>query len=517
MNFETILLLGATAAALLWAAVSTYVIVVNHRRNRARGVVSRVLDTLRTDDLRSAGIDARMARVRPLLDHVSRDMVLVYGGRRRHTIRCVRGADGLPARPVLRGFLLSEAAAHQRPRDVWRRTAALRVLFQLDHPRALDLLEAAVEDPDGDVAGMAMSLLGTSTEPAAVEILIRALKTHRHPASRIAIHLENSTQRPVEEYRKLLRDEDPIVRFWGATLLGQYVGVEGLEADLVVLAADPDPRVRKAAIASLGRIGDVLAADAATRLLTDPAPFVRAHAARALGDLDRLRARRRSRRCWGMRTGGCAAAKHALEAMGADVWPVLVRCLNDGDGFVRNGAAEVFQNLGILNSLIVMGGGLETLRAPRKGPACAYCRGRRNAADRFAGRTRGTDDRTAHPPHAGDDRTRTSRERRDVCPARDMGVGSDPRVARFPGGRLRGAGLRRAEKRGGRREEAHDPHDALASSRFTIPVSVIVTLHRPVSQLSSVITPPLALSYPELEVIVVADDSVRPAAGDAAD
>ena len=67
-----------------------------------------------------------------------------------------------------------------------------------------------------------------------------------------------------------------------------------------------------------------------------------------------------------------------------------------------------------------------------------------------------------------------------------------------------------ALKRGGRREEAHDPHDALASSRFTIPVSVIVTLHRPVRQLSSAITSLLALSYPELEVIVVADDSSGP-------
>ena len=355
MNFETILLLGATAAALLWAAVSTYIIVVNHRRNRARGVVSRVLDTLRTDDLRTAGIDARMARVRPLLDHVSRDMVLYTAADAGTPSDAFEVLTAYLLDRSSADLLLSEAAVHQRPRDVWRRTAALRVLFQLDHPRALDLLEAAVEDPDGDVAGMAMSLLGTSTEPAAVEILIRALKTHRHPASRIAIHLENSTQRPVEEYRALLRDEDPIVRFWGATLLGQYVGVEGLEADLVALAADPDPRVRKAAIASLGRIGDVLAADAATRLLTDPAPFVRAHAARALGDLDRSEsapavAALLGDADWWVR----AAAKHALEAMGADVWPVLVRCLNDGDGFVRNGAAEVFQNLGILDSLIVM-------------------------------------------------------------------------------------------------------------------------------------------------------------------
>jgi hypothetical protein len=31
-----------------------------------------------------------------------------------------------------------------------------------------------------------------------------------------------------------------------------------------------------------------------------------------------------------------------------------MRCLDHSDGFVRNGAAEVFQNLGVLDSLIVM-------------------------------------------------------------------------------------------------------------------------------------------------------------------
>jgi HEAT repeat protein len=48
------------------------------------------------------------------------------------------------------------------------------------------------------------------------------------------------------------------------------------------------------------------------------------------------------------------AAKESLEAMGPEVWRVLMPCLEHPDRFVRNGAAEVFQNLGILDSLIVM-------------------------------------------------------------------------------------------------------------------------------------------------------------------
>ena len=34
--------------------------------------------------------------------------------------------------------------------------------------------------------------------------------------------------------------------------------------------------------------------------------------------------------------------------------PVLVRCLEHRDKFVRNGAAEVVQNLGVLDSLIML-------------------------------------------------------------------------------------------------------------------------------------------------------------------
>jgi HEAT repeat protein len=118
---------------------------------------------------------------------------------------------------------------------------------------------------------------------------------------------------------------------------------------------DRDPGVRKAAIESLGRVGDVIAAQAAGRLLGDPVPFVRAHAARALGDLDRPESAASVAALlgdadWWVRH----AAKQSLESMGADVWPVLVRCLDHTDRFVRNGAAEVFQNIGVLDSFIVM-------------------------------------------------------------------------------------------------------------------------------------------------------------------
>jgi hypothetical protein len=40
--------------------------------------------------------------------------------------------------------------------------------------------------------------------------------------------------------------------------------------------------------------------------------------------------------------------------MGSEVWATLVPYLDHTDAFARNGAAEVLQNIGILDSLIVL-------------------------------------------------------------------------------------------------------------------------------------------------------------------
>ena len=62
-----------------------------------------------------------------------------------------------------------------------------------------------------------------------------------------------------------------------------------------------------------------------------------------------------------------------------------------------------------------------------------------------------------------------------------------------------------AVARGGRRERAVDAYEALAVSRFTIPVSIVVPAAAGIEPLSASIPALLGLNYPELEVIVVAD------------
>ena len=54
----------------------------------------------------------------------------------------------------------------------------------------------------------------------------------------------------------------------------------------------------------------------------------------------------------------------------------------------------------------------------------------------------------------------------------------------------------RALRRGGRREDVTDDHEALAVSRFTIPVSIIVTLEDAASDVLAAVQRLLALDYP---------------------
>jgi len=352
---EPILLAGAVFAVLVWAALTAYVLRIDGLRTAARELVTEALATLRDQDVPWAPMPERIARVTPILARMSRDMILhtaADGGTPRAS------AEVLAAYMVEKWgthILLREAASHRVPREIWRRTASLNVVYNLNLPPTFDLLGRAVQDPATGVASVGLTLLGTSSDPRATALLIDALIRQRHPASRVAVHLEHSPLRPVAAYRELLTNADPVVRFWAATLLAGCPEADGIEHDLAELSDDKDPRVRKAAVQSLSRLGGDVAREVALRLLRDAAPFVRAHAARALGELDSIEAAAPISELlgdsdWWVRN----AAKGSLEALGAEVWPVLVRCLEHPDKFVRNGAAEVFQNLGILDSLIVM-------------------------------------------------------------------------------------------------------------------------------------------------------------------
>jgi HEAT repeat protein len=353
--FHPVLVWSAVGAIALWVTLSVYLLLVERRRDAARTTLSAALAALESPEVLRLSLAERATHLRPVLESASRELVM-RAIADPHTPAAAAAA--LEAYLIDRwgqARLERDAASHRTSRDKWRRMAALRILFRFDHARRIELGAEAVKGSDADVASVALSLLGGSDHPDAVEVLLDALKRRQHPGTRIAVQLDRSPQHLGHRLRSLLTDADPVVRRWSATLLGRYSDVDGLERDLAQAAQDVDPRVRKAAIQSLGAIGETLAAETARRLLNDPVPFVRAAAVRAISALERDDlaedvAARLGDRDWWVRF----AAKQCLEQMGPDIWPILVRLLDDPDRFVRNSAAEVFQNIGVLDSFIVM-------------------------------------------------------------------------------------------------------------------------------------------------------------------
>lgn len=232
----------------------------------------------------------------------------------------------------------------------WRRTRALTMLARAHHPAAPRLLRPALASVDVRVAHSAVRSLGDLGDDWAVNVLIGALRDGVGSRSRIAAELERLAPIPGPRLPALLRDWDPEVRFWGATLLAPYPDLA--DASLAALSWDSDPNVRAAAVETLGaRDGpDVQAAVLA--LLNDSAWFVRVHAARAAGHV--VGAPAASTICelladekWWVRT----AAKDALRTIGRDAVPSLLSVLVHADGFARNGAAEVLQDIGYVDAL----------------------------------------------------------------------------------------------------------------------------------------------------------------------
>src|SRR5204863_9556972 len=107
---------------------------------------------------------------------------------------------------------------------------------------------------DADVVACGLALLGRSHDSRAVDLLIGALSSPRLSASRVAVYIDQSPQHLGSRLSGLLSHADPVVRQWSATLLAKYPD-EPVGSRPAQLTGDPDPRVRKAAIQTLRRIG----------------------------------------------------------------------------------------------------------------------------------------------------------------------------------------------------------------------------------------------------------------------
>ena len=352
MWLDSILFVAAALAILAWATLSGYIVLVQRRRDATRDTLESA--RLALDRLRGATLETRRNALDVLFRRSSRELLMRCAAERNLSDDAFLTLVSLLEERWTLDSLIDDAAFHETMRERWRRVTALRILARLEHPRAVELLGRAVEDADREVVECALALLGRSEDPAAVDRLLDAFIAAPAYASRIAVYLDQSTHPIGKQLAALLNDERPVVRQWAATLLSRYPD-DVDESRLAWLTNDADANVRKAAIQTLGQVGTGQAAACAVHLLADAVPFVRAHAARALAELGRADYAKRladllGDRDWWVRL----AARESLELMGTEVWPVLVRCLDHPDRFVRNGAAEIVQNLGVLDNLILL-------------------------------------------------------------------------------------------------------------------------------------------------------------------
>lgn len=245
--------------------------------------------------------------------------------------------------------------------DKWRRIAALSTLTHSRARGVHDLLrDALLFERDPDLGAAAVALLSVLEDHLAAEILIEALRRRSFPPSRVATYLDRFALPLDTLLRPLLKDPFPWVRYWAASLLIRYPHA-GAGAELAALTKDADASVRKVAVKTLAATRDPLAADVALKLLSDPADFVRSQAARSLAKIadtettDAMRRRFAKRiarllgdNVWEVRH----AAKESLVALGRSVWRDVAAQLESEDRFVRNSAAEVMQNLCVIDDWI---------------------------------------------------------------------------------------------------------------------------------------------------------------------
>lgn len=340
---------GATAALYLLTAAA---VIVNRLRHERRQRLQNRFERIRIDQ--GTGADGQRTGLRDALDKAPLSTL-------RHLIteRSVsRALRAVVAHALLERLgeqrILRDAGSGGRKRDGWRRIVALHTLVHARPLESLDSLQRALADGGPAVVGEAVMLLGQLPDPRAAEILVRALAEGRGTRSRIATALDVFPIDVADRIVPMLTSDKPAVRYWGAMLMQRYAARPGVGAQLETLASDREPLVRRAAIESIAAVGGPVAVAAARARLSDAVSFVRAHAARTLGILAARDAVEAvlpllADEDWWVRY----AVKQSLEAMGLEIADAIVPYLSHADAFARNGAAEVLQNLGAFERLLV--------------------------------------------------------------------------------------------------------------------------------------------------------------------
>ena len=227
----------------------------------------------------------------------------------------------------------------------WKdRKAAVARLGGMRHPKATELLIAAVKDKHIKVRVLALEKLAKKKTPQAFEAILSAITDKSYVVRGNAIkHLgDMDDDRAVQPLIKALQDKENLNRAAAAESLGKLKAAQAVEP-LISCLKDRHHMTRYKAAWALGEIKDSRATGPLTRLLRDHNHDVRTYAARALYALKWSPAKLEQKCRFLLLTG-----RHGkdLVQIGFDAVKPLCKALKDNDMALRGSAAFYLAEIG---------------------------------------------------------------------------------------------------------------------------------------------------------------------------
>jgi HEAT repeat protein len=351
--FAVIVLGLGVLGVLVWAVYAAWLTRVEHALARRKGLYREVVAGLAQRE-RSL-LEPELRQLQTLRDFEALEALLEEQAR------------GVTERPTWlldtydRLGLVEKYATRLLTARQWRERAfAAELLGRVGNAKAVPaLLETiqATRAEDADVREISLRALARIGDPRAVDPLVMALK-HAEVwlAPRIADILVRHGEAVVEPMLAFLAEgsRHP-ARAWAANVLGE-LRVPRAFPTLIAALKDLDDEVRAKAATALGKLGDRRAVTyLLDHLLADPAPFVRARIAGALGQfagnevIDRL-VRALGDPAWWVRM----RSVEALEQIGPTAETPLIVALDDPDPEIRIRAAVALERLGVPARLVAL-------------------------------------------------------------------------------------------------------------------------------------------------------------------